>query len=196
MASSTDTMDRLRGIRDVTRLWWVFLVTGLIWLVVSVMVLRFTTTSVTTVGVLVGVMFIGAGLNELLIFGVRGSGWRWLNLVLGLILLIGALYAFVNPEDTFWAIAAAFGLVLVLMGLVQIVSSVVERDVNELWWLGLVVGIFELLLGFWASQQYVPARAALLILWVGFFALFRGITEIVLAFGMRGTGKRLAAAGI
>jgi uncharacterized membrane protein HdeD (DUF308 family) len=189
-------MDRLRGIRDVTRLWWVFLVTGLIWLVVSVMVLRFTTTSVTTVGVLVGVMFIGAGLNELLIFGVRGSGWRWLNLVLGLILLIGALYAFVNPEDTFWAIAAAFGLVLVLMGLVQIVSSVVERDVNELWWLGLVVGIFELLLGFWASQQYVPARAALLILWVGFFALFRGITEIVLAFGMRGTGKRLAAAGI
>jgi uncharacterized membrane protein HdeD (DUF308 family) len=196
MASSTDTMDRLRGIRDVTRLWWVFLVTGLIWLVVSVMVLRFTTTSVTTVGVLVGVMFIGAGLNELLIFGVRSSGWRWLNLVLGLILLLGALYAFVNPEDTFWAIAAAFGLVLVLMGLVQIVSSVVERDVNELWWLGLVVGIFELLLGFWASQQYVPARAALLILWVGFFALFRGITEIVLAFGMRGTGKQLAAAGI
>jgi uncharacterized membrane protein HdeD (DUF308 family) len=195
MATSTETMDRLRGIRDVTRLWWVFLVTGLIWLVVSVMVLRFTTTSVTTVGVLVGVMFIGASLNELLIFGVRRSGWRWLNLVLGGILLVGAIYAFANPEDTFWAIAAAFGLVLVLMGIVQIVSSVVEREVNELWWLGLVVGIFELLLGFWASQQYVPARAALLILWVGFFALFRGITEIVLAFGMRGTGKELAAAG-
>lgn len=196
MDSSRDTMDQLRGIRDVTRLWWVFLVTGLIWLVVSVMVLRFTTRSVTTVGVLVGIMFIGAGLNELLIFGVRRSAWRWLNLALGLILLVGALYAFVNPEDTFWAVAAVFGLVLVLMGLVQIVSSVVEREVNELWWLGLVVGLFELLLGFWASQQYVPARAALLIVWVGFFALFRGITEIVLAFGMRGAGKQLAAAGI
>lgn len=192
----TTEMERLRGIRDVTRLWWVFLVTGVIWLVVSVMVLRFTTTSVTTVGVLVGVMFIGAGLNELVIFGVRRSGWRWVNLALGVILLAGALYAFVNPEDTFWAIAAVFGLVLVLMGVSQIVTSVIEREVNELWWLGLVVGIFELLLGFWASQQYVPARAALLIVWVGFFAMFRGITEIVLAFGMRGAGKELAAAGI
>lgn len=196
MASSNETMSTLRGIRDVTKLWWIFLLTGIIWIIVSVMVLRFTTTSVTTVGVLIGVLFLGAGLNELLIFGVRRSGWRWLDLALGLLFLIGALYSFINPEDAFWALAAAFGLVLVLMGIVQIVTSTVEREQNELWWLGLVVGILELLLGFWASQQFVPARAALLILWVGFFALFRGISEIVLAFAMKGAGKELAAAGI
>ena len=52
----------------------------------------------------------------------------------------------------------------------------------------------ELMLGFWASQQYYPARAALILIWVGFFALFRGITEIVMAFQVRGVGKRIDAA--
>ena len=56
------------------------------------------------------------------------------------------------------------------------------KEVNSAWWLGLVAGILELVLGFWASQQLFPARGALLLLWVGFFALFRGISEIVIAF--------------
>jgi uncharacterized membrane protein HdeD (DUF308 family) len=41
------------------------------------------------------------------------------------------------------------------------------------------------LLGFWASQQLFPARAALLLIWVGFLALFRGISEFVVAFELR-----------
>ena len=48
-----------------------------------------------------------------------------------------------------------------------------------------MAGILELVLGFWASQQLFPARGALLLLWVGFFALFRGISEIVVAFEVR-----------
>jgi uncharacterized membrane protein HdeD (DUF308 family) len=48
-----------------------------------------------------------------------------------------------------------------------------------------VAGILELVLGFWASQQLFPARGLLLLLWVGFFALFRGISEIVTAFELR-----------
>jgi uncharacterized membrane protein HdeD (DUF308 family) len=50
---------------------------------------------------------------------------------------------------------------------------------------GLLVGILEILLGFWASQQYRPVQGALLLIWVGFFALFRGISEIVIAFELR-----------
>jgi hypothetical protein len=40
-------------------------------------------------------------------------------------------------------------------------------------------------IGFWAPQQAVPARAALLIVYVGFLALFRGITEMVLVFELK-----------
>jgi uncharacterized membrane protein HdeD (DUF308 family) len=49
----------------------------------------------------------------------------------------------------------------------------------------MVAGILEILVGFWATQQALPARAVLLIFWVGFFALFRGISDIVVAFELR-----------
>ncbi|HKY14718.1 MAG TPA: hypothetical protein VJM33_07310, partial [Microthrixaceae bacterium] len=55
----------------------------------------------------------------------------------------------------------------------------------DLWWLGLTVGILEVLLGFWASQQYATGRAVLILVWVGFGAMFRGITEFVMAFHLR-----------
>jgi hypothetical protein len=45
------------------------------------------------------------------------------------------------------------------------------------------------LLGFWASQQFFQARAALILIWVGFFALFRGFGEIVMAFAVRRAGR-------
>jgi hypothetical protein len=35
------------------------------------------------------------------------------------------------------------------------------------------------------SRQAFPARAVLLIFWVGFLALFRGISDIVVAFEIR-----------
>jgi len=64
-------------------------------------------------------------------------------------------------------------------------TVVATMRVNSMWWLGLVVGILEIFLGFWASQQYRPVQGALLLIWVGFFALFRGISEIVIAFELR-----------
>ena len=52
-------------------------------------------------------------------------------------------------------------------------------------WLGMISGILEIFIGFWASQQALPARAVLLIIWVGLFAVFRGVTDIGLAFELK-----------
>lgn len=53
---------------------------------------------------------------------------------------------------------------------------------------GLVVGIAEVLIGFWAAEY--PGRSiALLIVWVGASALARGIGEIFLAFRLHGLQK-------
>ena len=82
-------------------------------------------------------------------------------------------------------LAAAFGLLLLSNGTFDIVYSAMAQPINPLWWLGLVTGILEVGLGFWASQQYIGTRATLLILWVGFYALFRGISDLVLAFEAR-----------
>jgi uncharacterized membrane protein HdeD (DUF308 family) len=164
--------------------WWVFLLTGLAWLIIAWVVLRFTNTSVATVGVLLGVLFLLAAVNEFLM-GSMGHSWRWAHILLGIFFVAGSIWSFIHPFNAFWAIASILGLLLIFKGTLDLISAVMTRDVNPAWWLGLVVGILELVLGFWASQQRFPARGALLLLWVGFFALFRGISEIVMAFELR-----------
>lgn len=164
--------------------WWLFLITGIAWLIISVMVLRFTPASINTVGILLGVLFLLAGFNEFMV-GSVGHSWRWAHVLLGIFFIIGAIWAFARPFNAFWSLASVLGLLLIFKGTLDIIAAVVTRDVNPSWWLGLVTGILELILGFWASQQAFPARGALLLLWVGFFALFRGISEIVMAFELR-----------
>ena len=164
--------------------WWLFLITGIAWLIISVMVLRFTPASINTVGILLGVLFLLAGFNEFMI-GSVGHSWRWAHILLGIFFVIGAIWAFARPFNAFWALASVLGLLLIFKGTLDLIGAVMTKDVNPSWWLGLVAGILELILGFWASQQAFPARGALLLLWVGFFALFRGISEIVTSFELR-----------
>jgi len=189
MSSNPDaTAERIRGTRAALwRLagpWWLFLLTGIAWLIISWVVLRFTPASITTVGTLLGVLFLLAAVNEFVIAAVRHS-WRWAHILLGVLFVAGAIWAFARPFNAFWSLASVLGLLLIFKGTLDIIGAVVTKDVNSAWWLGLVAGILELVLGFWASQQAFPARGALLLLWVGFFALFRGISEIVIAFEVR-----------
>ena len=164
--------------------WWLFLLTGIAWLIIAWVTLRFTPASLTTVGVLMGVLFLFALFNEILIATVRAS-WRWLHIVMAVLFAFGAGWAFARPLDAFWTLASILGLLLIFRGTLDIITSAETREVNSLWWLGMVAGILEILIGFWAAQQYLRVQGALLLLWVGLFALFRGISEIVIAFELR-----------
>jgi len=185
MDERTDIGSRTRaGLSRLAGPWWMFLLTGIAWLIIAWVVLRFTPASVATVGVLLGVLFLVATINEFFIASVL-PGWRWLHILMGIIFLFGAGWSFARPYDAFWTLASILGLLLIFRGTLDIITSVSTREVNPTWWLGLVVGILEILLGFWASQQYRPVQGALLLVWVGFFAIFRGISEIVVAFQLR-----------
>ena len=120
MSVNQDTADqRLRGARaGLWRLagpWWLMLITGIAWLIISVVVLRFRLTSITTVGVLIGVVFLAAMFNEFLLASVH-VGWRWAHVLLGIFFLVGAIWAFANPINAFWALASVIGLLFVLYG--------------------------------------------------------------------------------
>ena len=187
------TMDEREAAREVSGLWWVFLVTGVIWFIISLVVLRFTETSITTVGVIIGVVFAIGCVDEFMTMAVQKS-WRWVHALLGILFGLGAIWCFVQPEEAFWALASVLGFLLIFKGAADIIISTMTREYNSLWGLGLAVGILEVLLGFWASQQYYPARAALILIWVGFAAMFRGFTEIFLAFDVRRLSKELSKA--
>ena len=169
--------------------WWLFLLTGIAWLIISMVVLRFSIASAATIGVLLGVVFLGAMANEFLIAPVRWQ-WGWAHALMGVIFLGGAIWSFVDPLGVFWTLATVVGLLLILQGALVLITSIQSRLINSVWWLGMIAGILEIGLGFWASQQLAPARAALLIIWVGVFAIFRGITEIVLSFELKSLQHR------
>jgi uncharacterized membrane protein HdeD (DUF308 family) len=164
--------------------WWIFLITGVAWLVIALIVLRFRLSSVVAVGVLMGVVFLGGLISELVIASVRAR-WRWAHVLLAIVFLFAACWSFASPYDAFWALATVFGLLLIFRGSLDLIASISARDISPSWWLGMIVGVLEILLGFWVSQQEYPAKAALLLIWIGFFALFRGFSEIILAFELR-----------
>ncbi len=164
--------------------WWLFLLTGIAWLIIAWVALRFTPASIATVGVLLGVLFLFGMADEFFIAAVR-PGWGWLHVVMGVIFAFGAGWSFARPYNAFWTLASILGLLLIFRGTLDIITSVDAKGINSAWWLGMLAGILEILLGFWASQQFYAVRGALLLVWVGLFALFRGISEIVIAFEVR-----------
>ncbi|HJS26659.1 MAG TPA: DUF308 domain-containing protein [Actinomycetota bacterium] len=182
-----------RAARVAMGAWWLFLVTGILWLLIALVVLRFNVTSIAAVGALLGAVFLIAGVNEFIRLS-SVEGWKWLHVLLGVLFIGGSIWAFVHPIGAFYELAALLGFLLLFKGIFDIAFAVMTKEANELWWLGLVVGILEVVLAFWASQQYFAPRAALILIWVGFMAMFRGIGEIVLAFQLRKAGKDLAPA--
>ncbi len=168
--------------------WWMFLLTGIAWLLISFVVLRFTTASVATVGVLIGVVFLLGFFSEFMLASVRTS-WRWAHVLMSILYVGGAIWAFASPFGAFWALASVVGLLLILRGSLDLVTSIATRDINGAWWLGTITGVLEILVGFWASEQLVADRAVLVLIWLGFLALFRGISEIVVAFELRGVQR-------
>src|SRR5258708_13989419 len=97
-------MDERTALRSRTRAalwrlagpWWMFLVTGTAWLIASVLLLRITTASVATVGVLMGALFLAAMLNEWFIAAAIPS-WRWGHIVRGILFAAAPGLPFTPP---------------------------------------------------------------------------------------------------
>lgn len=186
-------------VREAARYWWLYLVSGVSWLVIAWLVLRLNMTSITTVGVLIGVVFIMAGVSEAALAAMVAGGWKVWHYILSVVFFLGGLWGFIRPVNTFFALASVLGLILIVYGAFDIVRSISSRTVNPYWWLGLISGVLLILLAFWVSgsdRVYALAQRTYLILfWVGLFALFRGFSQIVRAFEIRHAGKE-ATAGV
>lgn len=179
--------------REAGKYWWLFLLAGIAWIFISWLVLRMNITSLATVGVLIGVLFFLASFHEIMIGSIRHGGGKVWHYILAVIFFLGGLWAFIRPVNTFFALVSVLGLVLILYGTMEIVSSIATRAVNPYWWIGLIAGILLVLLAFWVSGSNrvynLTSRTYLILFFVGFFALFRGISQIVLAFTIRHAGK-------
>jgi len=173
-----------RQLGDALPPWWLLLITGIGWILVGLILLRFNYTSVHAISLLFGIVAIAAGVLEIgVIFIVRGW-WKLLNAVLALAFIAAGVVALIHPGNTFQALAAVFSFFLIFAGTFDIIQSIAARKEVDIWWLQLIGGIIELFLGFWAAGYY-GRSAVLLIAWVAAFTLIRGVRDLVLAFRVR-----------
>jgi uncharacterized membrane protein HdeD (DUF308 family) len=171
------------------RFWWIFLITGIGWLVVAWLVLRLNETSLKTVGILLGIVFVVAAVNEGGMIALVSGGWKVWHGLLAIIFLLGGLWAFIRPVDSFFALASVLGFVLIFYGAFEIVRAFSMQGLTPYWWVSLITGVLLILLAFWVSgsdRVYALARRTYLILFfVSFWALFRGFSQISIAFTIR-----------
>jgi uncharacterized membrane protein HdeD (DUF308 family) len=164
--------------------WWLLLVTGIGWMLVALILLRFDYSSVNAISILFGIVAIAAGVIEIGVLILARGWWKLLHGFLVVVFIAAGIVAFVHPGNTFRALAAVFSFFLVLAGTMDIIVSISARREIGVWWLQLIGGIIEIVLGFWAAGYY-GRSAVLLVAWVAAFALIRGVRDIVLAFRVR-----------
>jgi uncharacterized membrane protein HdeD (DUF308 family) len=166
--------------------WWLFLLTGVAWDLVGLILLRFDYVSVTAIAILFGIVAIAAGVVEIAVTMLMAGWRRLLSALLAVVFIAAGIVSFIHPGDTFVALAAVISFFLVFAGTFDIITAISARHEIEVWWLQLVGGIIELLLGFWAAGYYGRSEI-LLVAWVAAFAIIRGSRDIVLAFRVRET---------
>jgi uncharacterized membrane protein HdeD (DUF308 family) len=185
-ASAVDDLDLAHGFREAGRFWWMFLVIGVAWILFAIVVFRFDWRTVSAISILFGIVLIFAAIDELFsVFAGDKRAWARIgHAVLAVLFGVIAIVAFVHPGNTFAALAAVISFYFVFKGILEVGLAIADRRVNDTWWVQLLVGIAEILIGFWAAGDF-GHKSVLLVVWVGVLALTRGISAITFAFVAR-----------
>jgi uncharacterized membrane protein HdeD (DUF308 family) len=170
---------------SLAKYWWVQLIIGAAWLVIAVVVLKFNHASVVTVGVLTGVLFLAFAAEEFVLAAVDDGATKWLWGFFGAVLTVSGVVALFHPVATFSGLADILGFVFLLIGIMWMVQAFAERAVNDLWWMTLISGMLMTVLAFFTAGEFFLERAYTLLVFVGIWAIMKGITGIVRAFQVR-----------
>ena len=170
--------------RLVTRLWWLWLVTGIAWIVASLVILQFDEASITTVGIIIGIMFAFAALQQFVyaafaptLAGCGRSSACCSRRRRSSRSSIPRRRSPASPTSrASCSCSSACG------GSSERSSTAATSTV---WWLGLIAGILMVILAFWTSGQFFIEKAYTLLVFAGIWALMQGIVHICAAFAVR-----------
>lgn len=184
MESSPSDAQVREAVGGLARLWWLWLVYGIVWTIVGLTILQFDQASITTVGVIVGLMFLVTGFQQFTIARLVDRG-GWLFAIFGALFLAAGVIALISPENTFAALADILGFLFLIVGTFWLIQAFMSRELNELWWVTLIAGILMVILAFWTAGQFFIEKQYVLLVFAGIWALLHGVTDIVAAFMLR-----------
>jgi uncharacterized membrane protein HdeD (DUF308 family) len=182
--------ETLEGVMSTTKYWWLMLITGVAWIVIAVVILRFDYNTVAAIATLFGVFCFFAAANEVMVGTVSTTGWRILHWLLAVLFVVVGVFAFIRPDNTFVGLASVMSFYFVFRGSFDIAMAFMGSRAPG-WWVLLIVGIAELAIGFWAAGNW-KVSVVLLVSWVAAGALIHGIGQISAAFLVRRVGRSAA----
>ena len=186
-AAMTDA-ERRQLVSEVGRYWWMFLAFGVLWVLFGMVVLSYRVGSLLALAVLAGVVFILSGVRELAA-AREARDWRWLYVVSGILSIAAGVIAFIWPGITLFVLSILLSWFLIVMGIIHVVGALAGPK-RSWWWMTLLLGIAEFLLGAWAAGY--PGRSLLVFVnLVGFYAIIHGFTDIFGAFALRAVVREL-----
>jgi uncharacterized membrane protein HdeD (DUF308 family) len=172
-------------LRQMAGLWWLWLVFGVFWIIVALVVLQFDQASITTVGVLIGIMFLVAGVQNFFFGSIAGGAMQWILWIFAVLFVIAGIISLIRPKDTFAGIADILGFLFLLVGIFWIAEAFAEREANEFWWFGLIAGVAMIIVAFWTGGQFFIEKQYVLLVFAGIWALFHGVDDLIKAFQIR-----------
>lgn len=187
VTSSRPMRDSVRtGVRDLSGIWWWFLLLGILWTLFGMFVLSYRVGSVAAVAGFVGVAFLFGGVT-LLALASWIPGWRWMFIAVGILAVAAGITTFVWPDATLYVVSILVAWYLIVFGIMHLVSALAGPKLAW-WWTQLLLGVAELVLGVWAVRSWERSLLTLVTL-VGVWAIFHGVSQIFGAFALREVGK-------
>jgi uncharacterized membrane protein HdeD (DUF308 family) len=108
----------------------------------------------------------------------------WLLLIRGLLWILLGCFAFFRPGLTLWALIVVYGVFALIDGVAGVVLGLKGRAGDRKWWQWLLIGLLGVAAGLMALIWPGITALALLFL-IAFWAIVRGIFEIVAAVALR-----------
>jgi uncharacterized membrane protein HdeD (DUF308 family) len=174
-------------IDNVSRNWWVLLLTGIVGVVAGGIIL-FTDWSVGDLAAFIGAVLLFRGIFMMFSVPLDGSGRGW-SVGLGLLEALVGLAVWVWPGPTLLVVAFFVGWFVLFSGIMTTAGSISARGVLPYWGLMLAFGVLETLFSFWLlARPGLTLVAAVLAL--GLWSMIYGVVQIVLAFETKNLSAR------
>lgn len=182
----------LKSIKDSIKHWYIPLLVGIFFVIVSIVVFSSPMSSLITLAILFSISFLLGGASEV-VFSIanrhRMANWGW-SMVFGIITLVIGVLLISNPALSLTALAFYVGFTILFRSISSISFALdIKRYGSKSWGGLLIFGILGAIFSF--ILLWNPAFAGLSVVWlVALSFLFGGLFSIFFALQLRKLHKR------
>lgn len=182
-----DSFD-VAGVEEAGRLWWIALLLGLVSIAVGILALAYPGPTLTTIAIIFGIYLLLAALVQLVLAFGESERSRGALLLSAAVAGIAGMIVIRHPGGSVQLVALAFGIYLVVMGMMRLYAAVYA--VGGRAWL-ILWGLVDLAAGI-LIVAWPKFGVATLVVVLSVVLLARGIVMCALALVVRAATRETA----